>query len=498
MNTKMKVFGVVLLAALGATACQKGEAADAPSISTAVAAKGDLNITVEANGTVQPVDSVQVKSKASGQILKLYVDVGDSVSAGQLLAQIDPRDVNNNFAQAEANLEVAKAQVENTKAQLDRSRELLDAGVITQQEYDTNNLNYVTAKSSMVRAQTNYDLAKIELNDVTITAPISGTIIDRNVAVGSVIQSGSSGFSGGTTMFTLANLDSMQIQTLVDETDVGKLKPGLTATVKVEAYPSRVFEGIVKKIEPQAVTQQSVTMFNVIVSLDNQSRLLLPGMNGDVTILVNQASNVLLIPNNALVQPQDVGPAALALGLNTDSLNFRELMRDARGGNRGSAAGNGQARRTSFRGQGGAPSRSAQDGQGSFGANLPDSVRVEFDSLRAKVARGEISRDSMRAVFQKLRPEMGGGGREGAPADQSEAGTRSAVVFVMSHGKPQPKLIRVGLNDWDYTEVLEGLNPGDSLAVIGAAQLQAQQQAFQNRIRNRAGGMFGGGGPRGR
>ncbi len=508
MNTKMKVFGVVLLAALGVSACQKGEAADAPKMSTAVVNRGNLAITVEANGTVQPVDSVQVKSKASGQILNLYVDVGDSVNEGQLLAKIDPRDVNNNYAQQKANLEVAKAQVENAKAQLDRSKELLDAGVITQQEYDTNNLNYVTAQAQLVRAQNNYDLAKIELNDVTITAPIRGVIIDRNVAAGTVIQSGASGFSGGTTLFTVANLDSMQIQTLVDETDVGKLKPGLAATVKVDAYPNRTFQGIVKKIEPQAVTQQSVTMFNVIVSLDNQSRLLLPGMNGDVTILVNRADNVLLIPNNALVQMKDVGPAAMALGVDPDSL--RGMMRGAfrgrgerggtggNGGNRVAMAGRtqqgGAAQRGSGRSeaQGGARSGEARNGERSFGAGLPDSVRTELDTLRAKVARGEISRDSMRAVFMKMRGGAAGEG-EGATNVAGEEGPgRSAVVFVVKGGKAMPRVVHVGLNDWDSTQIVSGVDAGDSVAVVGAAQLQAQQQAFQNRIRNRRGGMFGG------
>ncbi len=506
MTTQIKTLAIVVLAALGATACKAGEAENAPNIQTAVATRGDLRISVEATGTVEPVRSVDVKSKASGQILQLLVDVGDSVHAGTILAKIDPRDVNNTYQQAEANLEVAKAQATNAKAQLDRSKALLDSGVITQQEYESNNLSYVTARSSLVRAQTNYELAKLQLADVTIMAPIDGTIIAKGtgIAEGAVIQSGSSGFSGGTTLFTMANLDSMQVRTQVDETDVGQLHAGLPSTVKVESYPDRTFEGRVEKIEPQAVTTQNVTMFNVIVSIDNRAGLLKPGMNGDVEILVNQANNVLLIPNNAIVEPQDVGPAALVLGLNVDSLDFRSLVRAGRAGAASAANGRNGGAQSAARqgvaagartGNGAAQVAGARDPAGARA--MPEAMRAEFDSLRAKVERGEITQDSMRAAIRAVREQAGMSGAN-AQAGSGQANTRSAVVFVVNNGKPQPRTIEVGLNDWDSTEILSGLNEGDSIAVIGALQLQAQQQEFMNRMRNRAGGLPFGGGARGR
>jgi len=517
MNTKIKTFAIVALVALGATACKAGEAENAPKIQTAVANRGDLSITVEATGTVEPVRSVDVKSKASGQILQLLVDVGDSVHSGAILAKIDPRDVNNSFEQAQANLDVAKAQAANAKAQLDRSKALLDSGVITQQEYEQNNLSYVTARSSLVRAQTNYDLAKLQLADVTITAPIDGTIISKGtgIAEGAVIQSGSSGFSGGTTLFTMANLDSMQVRTQVDETDVGQLHAGLPATVKVESYPNRTFDGRVEKIEPQAVTTQNVTMFNVIVSIQNKAGLLKPGMNGDVEILVNQANNVLLIPNNAVVEPQDVGPAALVLGVNPDSLDLRSLMRAGRSGANAASRTNGAAANgAAANGANGGSRPTARQGSSarntSSGASatqmaagqrqVPEAMRAEVDSLRAKVQRGEITQDSMRSIFRAMREQNGGAmGADGAATGPSEANTRAAVVFVVNNGKAEPRTIQLGLNDWDSAEVVGGLSEGDSVAVIGALQLQAQQQEFQNRIRNRGGGLpFGGGGRGGR
>ncbi len=501
MNSKMKLLGAVVLTALGVTACSKGAASDAPAVATAVASVGNLSVTVEANGTVTPVDTVQVKSKASGEVLQLLADVGDSVVPGKLLARIDPRDVNSAYQQALANLKLAKAQLANDKLVLDRAKDLLAHGVITQQQYDADNLTYVGDQAGLVKAQSIYSLDSLELGDVTIVSPIRGTVIERFVGVGSVIQSGSSGFSGGTTLFTVANLDSMQIVTQVDETDIGKVKPGQTATVKVDAYPNRTFEGIVKKIDPQSVSVQNVTMFNVVVSLDNQSRLLLPGMDGDVTILAGQAKRVLLVPNGALVDPRDVGPTAMALGMNPDSLPFGRLGRGGRGGRSGAGgrvamAGDsrsGGASRGGAPGDGSAAKGAQADAPRSFGADLPDSVRAQMDSLRAKVARGAISQDSMRSFFRSMRARMGGsGGEASGNGPAGETSTRPAVVFVMNNGKPAVRSIRVGLNNWDSTEVVQGLQAGDTIAVVGGLQLQAQQQAFENRIRSRRGGMFGG------
>ena len=121
----------------------------------------------------------------------------------------------------------------------------------------------------------------------------------------------------------MADLGEMQVRTLVDETDMGQLKAGLEAAVQVEAYPGRTFLGYVEKIEPQAVVQQNVTMFPVIVHLDNRSGLLKPGMNAEVEVLIDEATDVLLVPNNAIVNTGDVGPAAMVLGLEIEkSQNF--------------------------------------------------------------------------------------------------------------------------------------------------------------------------------
>lgn len=497
MNMKLKRWGGAVVLLVGVTACSVGEAAEeAPALQTATVSRGDLDIRAEATGTVEPIRSVEVKSKASGEILRLHVDVGDEVEPGALLAEIDPRDVRNRYAQTKADLDVAVARTEIALAQLRRSEELLEAGVIAEQEHETKRLDYANALANQVKAETNFELSELQLEDVTIRAPMKGTIIQKNVEEGQVIQSASGNVSGGTTLFIMANLDEMQVRTLVDETDMGELRSGMSTTVKVEAFPDRTFRGEVEKIEPQAEVQQNVTMFPVIVNLDNRSGLLKPGMNAEVEILIDQAMDVLLVPNTAIVQIQDVGPAALALGLDVESMDMTQFMRAGRmgGGMRsagGAPAGTARPQETEEEG-----SRESQpSAEGSEG-----DVQGQLRRLRAQVEAGEISQDSMRSVMQSLRAQGGfsriPGGTEAATGEGPARETRPAVVFVMrADSIPEPKLIQVGLNDWDNTQVVSGLAGDETLVVVGAAQLQAQQQEWLNNIRNRMGGSpFGGGG----
>jgi HlyD family secretion protein len=496
MNNGITKWGTAATVLLVLAACSTGEAAeDTPSLQTVELARGDLNIRAEATGTVEPIRSVEVKSKASGEILRLHVDIGDEVQAGSLLASIDPRDVSNRYDQTKADLDVAIARTEISKAQLDRSEELLAAGVIAQQEHETKRLDYANALANQVKAETNFELAELQVEDVTIRAPMKGTIIQKNVEEGQVIQSASGNVSGGTTLFVMANLDEMQVRTLVDETDMGELRAGMQSTVRVEAFPDRTFRGQVEKIEPQAEVQQNVTMFPVIVNLNNRAGLLKPGMNAEVEILVDQALGVLLVPNTAIVQLQDVGPAAMALGLDVESMDLTQFMRAGRSG--GMRPG----------GQGAPDSGDASAGrvqeQPDTPAGAGGDARSRIQELRAQVEAGEISQDSLRAIMQSMRGQGGFAGGQAAAADGEAPPreTRPAVVFVMGADSiPEPRTIQVGLNDWDNTQVVSGLQGDEILIVVGAAQLQAQQQEWLNNIRSRMGGgsPFGGGGMGGR
>lgn len=493
------------LALTGMVGC--GSDGEQPAVTQQAAdvVRGALRITAEATGTVEPIRSVEVKSKASGEILTLAVDVGDEVSTGALLARIDPRDVRNAFDQAQADLEVARARLEISEAQSSRSKELLDGGVITTREYENSRLELANAQAARIKAQTNLELAEARLGDVTITAPLAGTILQKSAEEGQVIQSASQNVSGGTTLFVMANLLEMQVRTLVDETDMGQILAGMTAAVRVEAFPDRGFQGYVEKIEPQAVVQQSVTMFPVIVRLDNREGMLRPGMNAEVEILVDEATDILMVPNNAIVLPQDVGAAALVLGLDPEQLDLAAL--GARGGGRAgraSAVREGSGPAGAGAGAGVAGGRGAGDVAEASGERerVLAAAPAGMDSLRARVQRGEISQDSVRTLMRGSRPGTGGTGRLGPGRAMLGGSTgaearnlRRAVVFVINdEDTPEPRAVQIGLNDYDRTEVVSGLEEGDRVATLGAAQLQAQQQEFLDRIRQRGGGMFGGGG----
>jgi len=500
------------LVALGVTGCRTGEAAEgAPSLQTVQVVVGDLIISAEAVGSVEPIRRVEVKSKASGEILRLHADVGDQVQPGALLADIDPRDVQNRFDQMQADLRVAEARMEISESQRERSNQLLAAEVITPQEHESARLESANSEANLVKAKTNFELAELQLMDVRIRAPMAGTIIQKNVEEGVVIQSASGNVSGGTTLFIMANLQEMQVRTLVDETDMGDLSAGMQASIKVEAFPDRTFVGTVTKIEPQAQVEQNVTMFPVIVSLDNRAGLLKPGMNAEVEIKINEARGVLVVPNNAIVQTADVGPAAMALGLDIESLDLTQFVAAGRGG-RGGRGGAGQG------GAGAAPATAAPSGatgapQAADGAQTD--VMAQLTALRAKVDAGEITQDSMRVLMAALRGTGGSpggaggfrganGGFGGVGAEAATAAaprqTRAAVVFVLSADSvPEPRLVQIGLNDWDKTEVVSGVEEGETLVVVGAAQLLAQQQAYLTQMRERMGGgsPFGGGTTRG-
>src|SRR5439155_25227305 len=215
-------------------------------------ARRDIVVTATASGVIQPILTLSVKSKASGEILAMPVQTGDEVKKGQLLARVDPRIPQNNLTQAAANLAGAKAQLDNATAQLKRSEALFQSQSITQAGYDSAQLASATARAAVATAQANLQTAKDAMEDTQVRAPITGTILEIDAVLGTVISSPTNDVGGGTVILKIANLDTVQVSALVDETDVGKVKPRMPVTITVDAYPNRTFDGTVLKIEPQA------------------------------------------------------------------------------------------------------------------------------------------------------------------------------------------------------------------------------------------------------
>src|SRR5690606_17679676 len=306
------IAALALLTVLAA--CKKEEVAS-PTVELAAVERRTIVINAEATGVVEPINVIEVKSRASGQITELPIESGDEVKPGDLLVQLDTREMRNNLNQAVADERASQARLDVAQAQRKRTQELYEAQVVTSQELESSSLELENAQASLIRARIDVDLAQQRLDEATVRAPSRGTIIDRLVSPGQVIVSATSSASGGTTLMNMANLDRVRVRAMVNETDIGQVRVGLTARVTVDAYPNRPFIGEVEKVEPQAVVDQSVTMFPVLITLDNQESLLLPGMNGEVSVLVNRRENVLAVPVDAIRTMQDAVPTAMALGM---------------------------------------------------------------------------------------------------------------------------------------------------------------------------------------
>ena len=492
----------ITVTALVLAACSNPGQDEVYRVQTAVAALRDLTLTVEATGEVEPIQRVEVKSKAGGEILRLQVDTGEQVESGTLLAEVDPRDVVNAHDQGVADLDVAKARLEIAEAQLVRSEELMRSEVIAAQEFESSKLEYANAQANLVRAETNLELAELRLGDVRIRAPISGTVLERNVEEGMVIQSASGNVSGGTTLFVMANLDRVRVRTLVDETDMGQLATGMPATVSVEAFPDRTFRGVVEKVEPQAVVDQNVTMFPVIVLLDNHTGLLKPGMNAEVEVLVSERRGTLAVPNNAVVEPQQLAPAAEVLGLGPDEYQldrtvWTQLVPRGQSARGGLDVVGGPARQDSIAPRGRPGGATDTQGQRVSTGTEEDSPKAA-DASGTRGNRASGTRGGRSGTSRALQPERARqrapseGGSRGGPAlgwSSDDASLRRGVAFVVETGGTiVARPVIMGLSDWDFAEIVAGLEEGEELALIGAAQLLAEQQARLSQLRGRRGG----------
>ena len=187
----------------------------------------DIVVAASASGAIQPILTLSVKSKASGEILDMPVQTGDDVRKGQLLAKIDPRIPRNDLTQAEAGLAVAKAQLDNATAQLKRSEALYQSKSIAETDYEAAKLSYATAQSAVVNTEASLQTAKDAMEDTQVRAPVTGTVLERDAVLGTVISSPTRDVGGGTVILKMANLDTVQVGALVDETDVGKVQSGI-------------------------------------------------------------------------------------------------------------------------------------------------------------------------------------------------------------------------------------------------------------------------------
>jgi len=517
---------LVIAAALSLGACSKNKK-QAVTIPVETVKRETIVVTAEATGVVEPINVIEVKSKSSGQIVAMPVEIGSYVKAGDLLVQLDTRDTRNAYAQAKADLDAALIKLRVSKTARDRAAQLYKERIITSAENEAAEVDYANSQATVLRNRAALDLRAQGLEEATVRAPVAGTVIEKPVALGQVIASGTGTAGGGTTILRMADLTKIRVRALVNETDIGKVRPGLSTTVTVDAYPDRPFMGTVEKIEPQATIQQSVTMFPVLISIDNVGGLLMPGMNGEVSIETERRDNTLAVSNDAVRSPQEAASVASMLGLNPDSV--RAQLASARGsfGRNGNAQGGQAAQTSQGNRQGG---QNPQQG-GQRGFNMPEvtdaqcktvtdslakhpDVQKKLADLRAQMQAGTLDRQEMQAQSQALYKSAGldaqvaracnfrqRGGQAGAQAGQSgqgaaggspgaafgQRGGRRGMVFTVQGGKYTPKMVRLGVSNYDVSEVVSGLNEGDSVAILNVAAMQARQQEQLDQVRNRGG-----------
>lgn len=258
------------------------------TVKTAKVEYGTLKDSISATGSLSAVDNVDISSKITGRIVEVLVKENQHVEAGQVLVRLDSTSL-------EATARQMKARLDNALLTYNRYNALLQQGAISRSDFDLAEADYIVA-------QANYDQAVSNVNDTVIVSPISGYIIGEPTPVGQTI---SSGISEPQVIMSVANLDNMQIDTLVDESDIGRVKVGQTVEFTVDAYPDETFTGTVRLISRSAVTEDNVIYYTVYVDVANPEGKLLPTMTARTNIIIQQQDNALMVPSNCLYYDGD-------------------------------------------------------------------------------------------------------------------------------------------------------------------------------------------------
>lgn len=258
---------------------------------------GNIIKTITANGTINPVNVINVGTQVSGTIEKIYADYNDTVKKGQRLAELDTSILEKSVNEANSTMKKAKADLDLVQLNYERTKELFKNNYIAKVELDQAETELKNAKEEYNIAKSKYDVAKINLGYAFIDSPVSGVVISREVDIGQTVASS---FSAPTLFQIAEDLTKMQIETSVSEADIGSIKEGQKVEFTVDSYPSKIFEGTVKQIRLNPVTESNVVVYNVIIEIFNEDKTLMPGMTAYVTIPIGEVKDVKKISTVAL------------------------------------------------------------------------------------------------------------------------------------------------------------------------------------------------------
>ena len=485
MKNPKLVVGTLLFAVLagGGWYAWSSRQGDAPTYRTARVERGPITATVSSTGTLNPVTSVQVGTQVSGQIQQLFVDFNSPVKKGELIARIDPETFQYRVRQAEADLEssrssVGRAQVAQVIAERDlkRTKELVARNFVSPAELDRAQSTFDLAAAEVRTAQAivqqraaQLATARVDLSRTEIRAPVDGVVIKRSVDVGQTVAASLQ----APELFIIAkDLRDMQVDTSIDEADVGRIKIGLRATFTVDAFPGRQFSGEVRSVRKAAQNVQNVVTYIAIISANNERGELLPGMTANVRIVTDTRDSVLKVPNAAL-RFRPAGESAAAKGDAVKNDDSGKSIRGAdAGASKGGAGGGGQVNQfrerivTELKLDSEQQQRLdpifAEMRNKSMGLReLPEEARARQTAairsdMRARVE--EVLKPEQKARYAEIVAELGGR----AGGGQSTRGR----IYLMESGKPKAIEVRVGLSDGAMSEVAgEGLAEGAEVII---------------------------------
>lgn len=293
-NTCVALAAMMLLGAAVMTGCSKKTGF---TYSEAEAAKQDIVNSVTATGTIEPVTSVDVGTQVSGVISKLYVDYNSVVKAGEVIAELDRTNLMSELSSAQASLKSAQSNLEYQKTNYERYKALYDKGLISANDFEQARLSYVQAQQQTQQQKENVKKAQTNLGYATITSPIDGVVLSKEVEEGQTVASS---FNTPTLFKIARDLTDMRVIADVDEADIGDVKEGQRVTFTVDAFPDDTFEGQVTQVRQEATTESNVVTYEVVISAPNDDLKLKPGLTANVVIFTMEAKDVLAVPSKAL------------------------------------------------------------------------------------------------------------------------------------------------------------------------------------------------------
>ena len=265
---------------------------------TATISRGDLRQVVTATGEIQPLNTINVGSQVSGTIEAIYVDYNSKVKKGDVLLKIEPSVLQASVDEAYASLVSAESQLNYAKSEYERNKILFDDGFIARAELEQSQTTYEQAEQTVNRMKSQYDRAVTNLGYATITSPVDGTVISRQVDVGQTVAAS---FQTPDLFAIAEDLSKMQIETAVSEADIGMITEGQKVTFTVDAYPTQTFEGEVRQIRLSPTITSNVVVYTVVIDVDNSDLRLKPGMTAFVTILISEKDDIWKVQNSALI-----------------------------------------------------------------------------------------------------------------------------------------------------------------------------------------------------